>query len=246
MCAVYICAHKPWTRELSPTDGAHKHIQPCVHVHTPTPSRSPTAAHDTLKRLCDFVHLFYICVSPLLPLHPEPCAVLFFSSPHWHLSCSTWGVQGLGLSPATSLLAVIVHYAVPTSALLGSFYSCHCAASNPRRAAERRHHPWARASARQRPSTSTSTANIGKILLKKAAHASHNNSGCLWHQTRSQPVQLCLVFVKQKDYSYILHQQAQTLQITLLAGYSWNMYAHDSSTFPLVHELADQIGYEFH
>jgi len=53
-------------------------------------------------------------------------------------------------------------------------------------------------------------------------------------------------FCQRKDYSYILNQHAhQTLQITHIAGYGWNMDAYDSSTSTLVHVLADQIEYEF-
>lgn len=64
---------------------------------------------------------------------------------------------------------------------------------------------------------------------------------------KKSAVQFSLVFVKRKDYSYILNQQAhQTLQIIHIAKYGWNMYAYDRSTFTLVHVLADQIEYEFH
>jgi len=57
----------------------------------------------------------------------------FSSTLSWHLSYLTrWGVQSLGLSPATSLLAVIVHNTVPTSALLYALNSCHSVASNLR------------------------------------------------------------------------------------------------------------------
>lgn len=60
-------------------------------------------------------------------------------------------------------------------------------------------------------------------------------------------VQFSLVFVKRKDNSYILNQQAhQTPQITHTAKDGCNMYAYDRRTFTLVHVLADQTEYEFH
>lgn len=49
---------------------------------------------------------------------------------------------------------------------------------------------------------------------------------------KKSAAQVSLVFVKQKDYSYILNQQAlQTQQITHIARYSWNLCRNDSSIF---------------
>lgn len=210
MCPLYICVHWPWTHELSPIDGAHRHTHRSTHVT---------------------LFLFYIFVSTQFPLHSELCGVFQAG-----ISPASPGEESRawGWAPATSLLAVIVHNTIPTSTRLCSLNSCHSVVSNLRQTAKTAcmivyvvlqhmlmyktaevqiHFVFADACSKIPHKTHTQNKILNRIS-KTDVPLTHKTiqEAEQWLlfvvSDKKSAVQVGLVFVKQKDYSYILNQKA--------------------------------------
>lgn len=234
---------------------------PPMHAH----ARAHWSIHVTL-------FLFHIYVNSPFPLHPELCGVFRAgtspASPGeesrawgWARPQACWLSLSITLSQpllSSALLTAVILLSPTWGKLLNACmfvytqytHSDTCSCTKERRYTQTH---FLFANAYSTIPHKTHTHQIYKISKTDVA---------LTHKTVQEPeqwllfvvpdkksaVQSSLVFVKRKDYSYILNQQAhQKQQITHIARYGWNMYANDSSTtFTLVYVLADQIEYEFH